>query len=256
MMDNDTISTMRGKGTVCKHYWWPGHGGGPVRLRPSGDGPRPESQRHLCLRSVSPDAAHGPGAGRRASGPVAVSGEPETPAAAPSEPTARSGDEEPAPADGGAEPVPATTATAGATVPASEIDIQPGQCWVYAQIQPRPVQESVEVKVRDSEVRLEVTPAEFRRGIKEVVTKEGTRTYRVRPATYKEVTEQVLVKPETTRLVVEPAVYEDVEEEVVLEEARTELKPCRTSARRPTPATRRRLVSAPWRFRPGPRRSR
>lgn len=28
---------------------------------------------------------------------------------------------------------------------------------------------------------------------------------------------------------VEPAVYEEVEEEVVLEEARTELKPCRTS---------------------------
>lgn len=109
------------------------------------------------------------------------------------------------------------------------IDIQPGQCWVYAQIHPRSVEDNLEVKVRDSEVRLEITPAEFRRGIKKVVTKQGTKTYRVKPATYKEVVEKVEVKPETTRLVVEPAVYEDVQEEVVLEEARTELEPCRTS---------------------------
>lgn len=123
----------------------------------------------------------------------------------------------------------ATAPLPGTAIPAAELDIQPGQCWVYARIHPRPVQDTVEVKVRDSETRLEVTPAEFRRGIKEVVTREGTRTYKVRPATYREVTEQVLVRPETTRLVVEPAVYEEVEEEVVLEEARTELKPCRTS---------------------------
>jgi len=109
------------------------------------------------------------------------------------------------------------------------MDIQPGQCWVYAQIHPRSVEDNLEVKVRDSEVRLEVTPAEFRRGLKKVVTKQGTKTYRVKPATYKEVVEKVEIKPETTRLVVEPAVYEDVEEEVVLEEARTELEPCRTS---------------------------
>ncbi|MFV8571562.1 peptidoglycan-binding domain-containing protein [Marinobacter sp. SBS5] len=109
------------------------------------------------------------------------------------------------------------------------MDIQPGQCWVYAQIHPRSVHDNLEVKVRDSEVRLEVTPAEFRRGLKKVVTKQGTKTYRVKPATYKEVVEEVEVKPETTRLVVEPAVYEEVEEEVVLEEARTELEPCRTS---------------------------
>ncbi|OJS99831.1 hypothetical protein BEE62_06850 [Marinobacter nauticus] len=78
-------------------------------------------------------------------------------------------------------------------------------------------------------MRLDVTPAEFRRGFKQVVTKEGTKTFRVQPATYKEVEEQVLVKPETTRLVVEPAQYEEVQEEVVLEQARTELEPCRTS---------------------------
>ncbi|MBJ6138612.1 peptidoglycan-binding domain-containing protein [Marinobacter litoralis] len=115
------------------------------------------------------------------------------------------------------------------TVGEPVIDIQPGQCWVYAQIHPRSVEDNLEVKVRDSEVRLEITPAEFRRGIKKVVTKQGTKTYRVKPATYKEVVEKVEVKPETTRLVVEPAVYEDVQEEVVLEEARTELEPCRTS---------------------------
>ncbi|MGP9833554.1 peptidoglycan-binding domain-containing protein [Marinobacter sp. NSM] len=110
-----------------------------------------------------------------------------------------------------------------------ELDIRPGQCWVYAQVQPRPVDDSVTVKVRDSETRLEVTAAEFRRGFKQVVTKEGTKTFRVQPATYKEIEERVLVKPETTRLVVEPAEYRDVEEEVVLEQARTELEPCRTS---------------------------
>lgn len=110
-----------------------------------------------------------------------------------------------------------------------ELDIRPGQCWVYAQVQPRPVEGSVTVKVRDSEVRLDVTPAEFSRGFKQIVTKEGTKTFQVKPAVYKEVEEQVLVKPETTKLVVEPAVYEEVEEEVVLEQARTELEPCRTS---------------------------
>ncbi len=110
-----------------------------------------------------------------------------------------------------------------------EPDIRPGQCWVYAQVQPRPVEGSVTVKVRDSEVRLDVTPAEFSRGFKQIVTKEGTKTFQVKPAVYKEVEEQVLVKPETTELVVEPAVYEEVEEEVVLEQARTELEPCRTS---------------------------
>lgn len=109
------------------------------------------------------------------------------------------------------------------------LDIQPGQCWVYAQVQPKPVEDSMTVKVRDSEVRLDVTPAEFRRGFKQVITKEGTKTFRVEPATYKEIEERVLVKPETTRLVVEPAQYEEVQEEVVLEQARTELEPCRTS---------------------------
>src|SRR5690554_2818618 len=34
-----------------------------------------------------------------------------------------------------------------------EIDIQPGQCWVYAQIQPRPVQESVQSEEHTSELQ-------------------------------------------------------------------------------------------------------
>ncbi|KAA1174757.1 hypothetical protein FWJ25_05075 [Marinobacter salinexigens] len=109
------------------------------------------------------------------------------------------------------------------------IDIQPGQCWVNAQIQSRPVEESIQVKVRDSEIKLKVTPAEFRRGLKRVVTKEGTKTYRVIPPTYKEIEDKILVKPESKRLVVEPAVYKTVTEEVVMEEARTELEPCSTS---------------------------
>lgn len=111
----------------------------------------------------------------------------------------------------------------------SDLNIQPGQCWVYAQIQARPVQDSVTVKVRDSEKKIEVTPTEFRRGFKQVVTKEGTETYRLVPAVYKQITESVEVKPESTKLVVEPAVYEELKKEVVLEEARTDLQPCRTS---------------------------
>jgi len=114
-------------------------------------------------------------------------------------------------------------------IDAQELDIRPGQCWVYAQIHPRPVMDSVTVNVRDSETRLDVTPAEFRRGFKQVVTREGTKTFRVIPASYREIEEQVLVKPETTRLVVEPAVYKDFQEDVILEQARTELEACRTS---------------------------
>ncbi|WP_029652920.1 peptidoglycan-binding domain-containing protein [Marinobacter daepoensis] len=125
-------------------------------------------------------------------------------------------------------PIPALNGT-GAQSTDVGLEIKPGECWVYAQIQPRPVDDSVTVRVRDSEVRLDVTPAEFRRGFKQVVTREGTKTFRVEPATYKEIEERVLVKPETTRLVVEPAQYEEVQEEVVLEPARTELEPCRTS---------------------------
>lgn len=125
-------------------------------------------------------------------------------------------------------PVPALNGM-GAQSADGGLEIKPGECWVYAQVQPRPVDDSVTVRVRDSEVRLDVTPAEFKRGFKQVVTREGTKTFRVEPATYKEIEERVLVKPETTRLVVEPAQYEEVQEEVLLEPARTELEPCRTS---------------------------
>lgn len=112
------------------------------------------------------------------------------------------------------------------------IVIQPGQCWVYAPIQPKPVDDQVEVVLKDSSTKLEVTPAEFRNGIKQVVTKEGTQSYKVIPATYKKITEKVEIRPESSRIVVDPAVYEDVQLSVTVEEAKTVAKPCPTSGTR------------------------
>ena len=107
--------------------------------------------------------------------------------------------------------------------------IEPGQCWVYAPIRSRPVSETVELTVRDSSTRINVTQAEIRRGYQQVVTREGTRTYRIEPPTYREVAEKVLVRPEVSRLVVVPAVFEEREEVVTLEGARTVLEPCRSA---------------------------
>lgn len=112
---------------------------------------------------------------------------------------------------------------------AEGVTLEPGQCWVYAPIQPRPVDDSVELVVKDSTTRLKVTPAEFRQGYKRVVTQEGVVTYKVIPATYKKVVERVESRPESTRIVVEPAVYRDEEVLVTLEEAKTEVIPCTTS---------------------------
>lgn len=114
--------------------------------------------------------------------------------------------------------------------------IQAGQCWIYGQIQPRRVEDSISVTIKDSQTRIEITPAEIRRGYKQVVTQEGTVTYRLQPPTYKQVQEQVLVRPEVTRLVTEPAQYEQRQKTVVVEEARTVLEQCRTSGSRYTGA--------------------
>lgn len=107
-----------------------------------------------------------------------------------------------------------------------ELMIEPGQCWVYAPIRPRPVNETIDITVRDSTARIRVTKAEIRRGYQQVVTREGARTYRIEPPTYREVVEKVLVRPEITRLVVVPAVFEKRDEEVTLEAAKTVLNPC------------------------------
>ncbi|CAH1746312.1 Peptidoglycan binding domain-containing protein [Thauera humireducens] len=127
-----------------------------------------------------------------------------------------------------AAPLPAAVPAAPASAN-DEPTIEPGQCWVYAPIRPRPVSETVELTVKDSSTRIKVTQAEIRRGYQQVVTREGTRTYRIEPPTYREVIEKVLVRPEVSRLVVVPAVFEEREEVVTLEGARTVLEPCRSA---------------------------
>ncbi|GGO78773.1 hypothetical protein GCM10011348_11510 [Marinobacterium nitratireducens] len=110
--------------------------------------------------------------------------------------------------------------------------VEPGQCWVYAQVKPRPLRESVEVLVQDSASRITVTPAELERGLKTVVTREGTTTYRILPAKYRQVVEDVVVRPEVIRYEVEPAVYEEKDVTVVVEEARATMEPCQSAGTR------------------------
>ncbi|TBU86560.1 peptidoglycan-binding domain-containing protein [Phytopseudomonas dryadis] len=110
-----------------------------------------------------------------------------------------------------------------------EHEIQAGQCWVYAQVKPRPVQSTLDVVVKDSVNKITVTPAELQKGFTQVVTREGAKTYRIEPPTYREVTEQVMIRPELKRYVVVPAVYRERQQTVVLEEAKTVLDPCRTA---------------------------
>lgn len=112
------------------------------------------------------------------------------------------------------------------------LQVQPGQCWVYAQVKPKPVQRTVEVVIKDSVNRISVTPAEVQRGFKQVVTREGTRTYRIEPPTYKQVSERIEVRPEVKRYEVVPAVYQREEQEIVLEEGKTVLDPCGTAGTR------------------------
>ncbi len=111
----------------------------------------------------------------------------------------------------------------------TDLEVNPGECWVYGQIKPRAVDKTIAVTVKDSHTTVEVTPAEIKRGYKRVVTREGTVTYRLQPATYKRVTEQVLVRPETTRFVKIPAEYEERERRVVVEEARTVIEQCQAA---------------------------
>lgn len=115
--------------------------------------------------------------------------------------------------------------------------ITAGQCWVYAPIKPRPINERVEVVLKESAVRIDVQPAEIEKRQQRIVTREGVKTYRIAPATFKQVTERVMVKPEIPRFVVVPARYEQREAMLVVEEARTVLEPCRTAGTRYAPET-------------------
>ncbi len=116
--------------------------------------------------------------------------------------------------------------------PDADVAITPGQCWIYGQIKPRPVEQTIEVTLKDSHTTIHVTPAEIRRGFKQVVTREGTVTYRIEPPTYKDVMVRVLVRPEVTRFVVVPAVYELREKTITVEEAKTVMERCRAAGTR------------------------
>lgn len=136
-------------------------------------------------------------------------------------------------ADGNAVPSPVALATKGKQVQTdAEEPILPGQCWIQGQIKPRPVTQTLEVVLKDSHTLIQVTPAEIRRGYKQVVTRDGTITYRIEPPTYKEVLDKVLVRPEVKRYVVVPAVYETRQKEVVVEEAKTVMDRCRAGGTR------------------------
>lgn len=116
--------------------------------------------------------------------------------------------------------------------PNADVAITAGQCWIYGQIKPRPVEQTIEVTLKDSHTTIHVTSAEIRQGFKQVVTREGTVTYRIEPPTYKQVLEKVLVRPEVKRYEVVPAVYELREKNITVEEAKTVMERCRAAGTR------------------------
>ena len=116
--------------------------------------------------------------------------------------------------------------------PSTDVAIAAGQCWIYGQIKPRPIEQTVEVTLKDSHTTIHVTPAEIRRGFKQVITREGTVTYRIEPPTYKDELVNVMVRPEVTRFKVVPAVYEAREKYITVQEAKTVMERCRAAGTR------------------------
>jgi hypothetical protein len=120
-------------------------------------------------------------------------------------------------------------------MPAEPPIIRPGECWVQAVIQPRPLQKPLEIVVRDAVNDIEITPAKLKKSSKEIIVKEGGITYRVEPPVYKRVVEKVMVRPEIRRTVVVPAVFEERDVEIEIESARTVLERCRVSTAHRSP---------------------
>lgn len=122
--------------------------------------------------------------------------------------------------------------TSFVNLPNADVAVAPGQCWIYGQIKPRAVEQTLDITVKDAHTTIQVTPAEIRRGYKQVVTREGTLTYRIEPPIYKAVREQVLVRPEVTRFVVTPALYASRPKAITVQEAKTVLERCRAGGTR------------------------
>lgn len=112
------------------------------------------------------------------------------------------------------------------TQASSQTSLSPGQCWVQTHVQPRASRVPINVIVEEARNKIQVTPADIRRGFRQVVTAEGVRSYRIEPPTYRLVQEQVMVKPELTTFDVIPAKYENRQVEVVVTPAKTVLEPC------------------------------
>lgn len=121
------------------------------------------------------------------------------------------------------------TNTLGASNPQAAISVAPNQCWVQAVVRPKPVQQSLDLVVRDAVNKLQVTPALISEARAQLVVKPGTTTYKVLPPVYRAVIERVEVKPEVVRSVVVPAVFETVQENVVVEASRIELEACKSA---------------------------
>lgn len=144
----------------------------------------------------------------------------------------------PAPMTTGTPPVPGAdsrpdTASPIPATPAPPV-IRPGECWVQAVVQPRPVSKPLEIVVRDAVNDIEITPPTLETARKEIIVREEGVTYRVEPPVYKRVVEKVLVRPEVRRSVVVPAVFEEREVQIEIEGARTVMERCTSSTTRRT----------------------
>lgn len=124
----------------------------------------------------------------------------------------------------------AQTSTTTPPVSAHQPLAQAGQCWVYGSINPKPMTQQIEIQIQDSHASIQVTPAELRQGYKQVVTQEGTLTYRIEPATYRTVEEKVEIRPQYERFVVIPAQFEEQQHPVIVESAHKVLELCREGA--------------------------
>ncbi|WP_298183164.1 peptidoglycan-binding domain-containing protein [uncultured Pseudomonas sp.] len=111
----------------------------------------------------------------------------------------------------------------------SESMISANQCWVQSIVRPKPIQQPIDVLVKDAVNTIEVSQAQLSQDSKRVVSKEGVTMYTVEPPVYDAVTERVEVRPKIVRKVVIPAVFKEQMETVEVEAARTELEVCKAA---------------------------
>lgn len=128
-----------------------------------------------------------------------------------------------------------STAAPQPLIPAGQPTIRPGECWVQAVINPKPVQKPLEIVVRDAVNDIEITPAMVEAARKEIIVREGGVTYRIEPPVYKRISEKVMVRPEIRRSVVVPAVFEERDVDIEIEAERTVLERCKVSTARRSP---------------------